>query len=133
MGQPLPNDVQQRLISGLSQLTNTRIFLAFNLQQEAIGLAVCFMGFSTFRSRPLINIHDLVVHESARGQGVGGRLIDSIADYAATEGCCSVTLEVRQDNPAKELYSRKGFRNLQDDDPDGVMLFGKLALPVRLA
>ena len=132
MGQSLPQEVQDRLIDGLRRLPNTRIFFALHQQEHAVGMAVCFVGFSTFRSLPLINIHDLVVHEDYRGRGIGSLLIDSIAEYAMQHGCCSVTLEVSRDNPARQLYSRKGFRNLQEDDPDGTMLFGKLSLSVSL-
>jgi len=128
MAQSLPPEVQAKLIDGLTQRDNTRIFLAQPPEGPAIGLAVCFLGFSTFRALPLINIHDLVVHEDTRGVGVGGKLIDAVVQYAGQNGLCAVTLEVRQDNPARELYARKGFRNLQSHDPDGLMLFGKLTL-----
>lgn len=128
MGRALPTAVQDRLIIGLQERDNSRIFLAYADQGEAIGLAVCFVGFSTFKALPLINIHDLVVQEQIRGQGVGSCLIDAVVGYAEQQGFCAVTLEVRQDNPARELYARKGFRNLQSHDPDGVMLFGKRTL-----
>lgn len=130
MGRSLPNQVQDRLIEGLRKLPNTRVFFAHHLSEPAVGMAICFMGFSSFRALPLINIHDLVVHEDYRGRGLGSLLIDGIAAYAAKQGCCSVTLEVSRDNPARQLYSRKGFRNIQEDDPDGLMLFGKLSLSV---
>jgi hypothetical protein len=35
---------------------NARVFLAY-LGGEAVGLATCFIGFSTFHGRPLVNVH----------------------------------------------------------------------------
>ena len=128
LGSPLPADVRQRLIDGLRQFPTTRIFLAQRNESQAVGLATCFIGFSTFRALPLINIHDLVVHQSHRGFGVGSCLIDSIVEYSREHGLCAVTLEVRYDNPARRLYEKKGFEILQDPVQPATMLFGKLIL-----
>jgi GNAT superfamily N-acetyltransferase len=38
---------------------------------KAVALANCFMGFSTFQCKPIVNIHDLVVHADYRGRGFG--------------------------------------------------------------
>ena len=78
------------------------------------GVAVCFLGFSTFSAMPLLNIHDLAVRGEFQGTGVGGALLDSVAEKARTLGCCRVTLEVDQENPgARRLYERKGFELAQ--------------------
>lgn len=77
---------------------------------EAVGVAVCFTGFSTFRALPLLNLHDLAVLPGARGAGVGAALLAGVAARARALGCCKVTLEVREDNaPARRLYARAGF------------------------
>ena len=54
--------------------------------------------FSSFQAKPLINIHDLAVLPSHRGQGIGHRLIDAVAVRGRELGCCKMTLEVRPDN-----------------------------------
>jgi ribosomal protein S18 acetylase RimI-like enzyme len=75
-----------------------------------VGLAVCFLGFSTFQARPLLNIHDLAVRPNHRGAGVGGALLGAVESEALRMGCCKVTLEVRTDNhTAQSLYRRAGF------------------------
>jgi ribosomal protein S18 acetylase RimI-like enzyme len=79
-------------------------------REQAIGVAVCFTGFSTFRAAPLINIHDLAVLPNLRRRGVGARLIAAVEAEARRRGCCKVTLEVRDDNvAAMRLYRRAGF------------------------
>src|SRR5947207_10884160 len=44
---PLAPDVRARLIPGLQRQPTTLIFLAFEGEQP-VGVAVCFVGFSTF-------------------------------------------------------------------------------------
>jgi hypothetical protein len=57
---PLPEDVYARLVDGLRSHPTTLIYLAY-LSGDAVGIATCFVGFSTFYAKPLINIHDLGV------------------------------------------------------------------------
>ena len=82
---------------------------------QPVGVAVCFRGFSTFAAKPLVNIHDLSVLNSRRGQGIGTMLLTAVENHAKSMGCCKVTLEVREENPqAEKLYLRVGY-----GDPDG--------------
>jgi ribosomal protein S18 acetylase RimI-like enzyme len=78
-------------------------------RSQAVGAAVCFVGFSTFRARGLINVHDLAVLPDWRGYGIGGRLLGAVEGLARRRGYCKVTLEVRLDNPAQRLYRRSGY------------------------
>src|SRR5258708_39382181 len=54
---PLNPDVRARLIPGLQKHPTTLVFLAFDGDQ-AVGAAVCFVGFSTFAGKTLTNIPD---------------------------------------------------------------------------
>ena len=109
LSKPLPRDVQERLIPALRELPRALVLLAF-ADDEAIGIAVCFFGFSTFRARPLLNIHDLAVLPQHRGKGAGRALLQAAEDHARREGCCRVTLEVLESNAgARALYRRFGF------------------------
>ena len=128
--QPLPLEVKGRLIEGLRAHPMSRVFLAYDIDRP-IGIAVCFIGFSTFKAKPLINIHDLAVYESHRGRGVGSQLIDAVIEFANSLGCCAITLEVRADNPARKLYAKKGFQSLGEPLAPGTNLFGKLMLTAR--
>lgn len=124
---PLPSDVKDRLIDGLQAHPMSRVFLAYDLDRP-VGIAVCFVGFSTFKAKPLINIHDLAVHESHRARGVGTQLIDAVIELAKSLSCCAITLEVRADNPARKLYAKKGFQTLGEPLAEDATLFGKLLL-----
>jgi ribosomal protein S18 acetylase RimI-like enzyme len=108
-GRDLPADVRDRLISGLRRHPTTLVLLAFDAVTP-VGVAVCFVGFSTFAARPLINIHDLAVIPGYRGRGIGRLLLEQVEAKGRDLGCCKLTLEVREDNHrAQELYQRFGF------------------------
>ncbi len=52
----------------------------------------------------------IAVSSAFRGQGIGGRLLDTLFDYGRTQGFERVRLDVIDINPrAKALYERKGF------------------------
>jgi ribosomal protein S18 acetylase RimI-like enzyme len=111
-GRDLPYAVRDRLIPGLRQHPTSLVFLALD-DATPIGIAVCFVGFSTFAARPLINIHDLAVVPECRGQGVGRLLLERVEAKARELGCCKLTLEVRDDNHlAQRLYQRFGFGDM---------------------
>jgi GNAT superfamily N-acetyltransferase len=108
-GGPLPPDVLARLIPGLRAHPTSLIFLAYQ-GGDAVGLATCFFGFSTFAALPIINISDFFVLPGCRGRGIGKALLASVEDKARASGCCRVTLEVQEENRnARILYERNGF------------------------
>src|SRR5262245_26643777 len=114
-GKPLSAEARANLIPGLIEHGGARVFLAFD-GGEPIGLALCFVGFSSFRARPLINIHDIAVVPQARGRGIGRQLLQAVEEYARQMGCCKVTLEVRSDNArAQRAYRSAGFKSTQPE------------------
>ena len=125
-GQSLPDKVKNDLIPGLRKHPTTLIFLAY-CDGQAVGIAVCFIGFSTFAARPLINIHDLAVLPVSRGSGVGRRLLDAVEGKAREMGCCKVTLEVLENNHrALKVYAAAGFaRATYTREAGGALFFAK--------
>ncbi|MEM1107504.1 MAG: GNAT family N-acetyltransferase [Planctomycetota bacterium] len=109
----LSEEVRERLPQALRDVPGCVVFLAYENNSpaaEALGVAVCFEGLSTFRAQPKLNLHDLAVSPGARGRGVGRALMDAVLNEARRRGCCSVTLEVHPDNAvAKRLYASSGF------------------------
>jgi len=108
-GEALAPDVRERVVPALRDHPTTLVLLAL-VDDEPIGVAVCFFGLSTFRAQPLLNIHDLAVLPQHRGRGVGRALLLAAEERARQKGCCRLTLEVRDDNAAaRALYRRCGF------------------------
>ena len=111
-GQPLSRDVRERLPAMLRDLSTSLVILAA-IDDRCVGVAVCFFSLSTFRARPLLNIHDLAVLPEFRGKGVGRALLRAAEEHARRKGCCKLTLEVQDDNaPARTLYQRFGFEDV---------------------
>lgn len=109
-GRPISNDVKAKIVPGMQATPGMLVIIAEH-EGTPVGLANCFTAYSTFRAKPLINIHDLCVHNDWRGRGVGSMLLDAVAEEARRRGCCKVTLEVRDDNPAQRLYDRNGYKS----------------------
>jgi len=108
-GEPLSAHVQASLVSQLANFPGAFSVLC-KLESEYVGLANCLTGFSTFAAMPLINIHDLMVSASARGQGLSQGLLSFVESEAQRRGCCKVTLEVLEGNPvAISAYRKFGF------------------------
>ncbi|MGB5648635.1 MAG: GNAT family N-acetyltransferase [Sedimenticolaceae bacterium] len=108
-GKPLPAEVRGRLAADLARHPGVHCLLAEH-GGRAVGFASCFLGYSTFQARPLLNIHDIAVLAEWRGQSIAQRLLQAIGELARRLGCCRITLEVRTDNPrARQLYERAGF------------------------
>ena len=53
----------------------------------AVGFALFFHNFSTFKGRPGIYLEDLYVRPEARGRGVGKRLLARLARIAVERRC----------------------------------------------
>lgn len=108
-GKPLSAEVRARLIPGLRAHPTTLILLAWE-GEKPVGIAVCFLGFSTFAARPLVNIHDCMVLSGYRGRGVGRLLLEAVEARARELGCCKLTLEVLENNTrALRTYQAAGF------------------------
>jgi len=122
-GGPLSPEVLTQLVPGLRAHPTTLVFLAY-VDEVPVGLATCFLGFSTFAARPLVNIHDLAVSPEHSGRGIGGALLRAVEAAARERGCVKVTLEVRENNQrARYLYERAGFAHAGYGAATGGALF----------
>jgi GNAT superfamily N-acetyltransferase len=93
-------------------------------RDTAVGIATCFVGFSTFAARPLINIHDLAVLPTHRGKGIARRLLEAVEQKARALGCTRITLEVLENNRrARHVYAASGFAQATSDSSTGGALF----------
>jgi len=122
-GAPLPTEVLAGLPEALAARPQAFSVLAFD-GEDPIGLVNCIEGFSTFACRPLVNVHDVVVLPSHRGQRVTQRMFDRVEAEARARGACKLTLEVLSGNrSALRAYEREGFAGFQLDPAFGSALF----------
>ncbi|UUZ66050.1 GNAT family N-acetyltransferase [Polaromonas sp. P1-6] len=122
-GEPLSDFAKNNLVKELAARPHAFSVLAFDGAQP-VGLINCIEGFSTFACRPLVNIHDVAVLPSHRGQRVGEQMLALVDEIARERGACKLTLEVLQGNrSAIKLYERVGFAAYQLDPAMGQAQF----------
>ncbi len=122
-GVALSDHARSHLVAELAARPAAFSVLAFD-GARAVGLVNCFEGFSTFACRPLVNVHDLAVAGSHRGQRIGERMLDLVEQIARQRGACKLTLEVVTGNQAaNRLYARQGFVAYQMDPALGQAQF----------
>jgi GNAT superfamily N-acetyltransferase len=92
--------------------------LAF-LGGEAAGVALFHSRFSTWLGRPGMYLEDLYVAETARGHGVGRRLMARLAAIAVERGWGRIDFQVLDWNPARSFYHRLGMAHI-----DGWLRYG---------
>ena len=99
-GSPLSAEVMAELPKALAARPQAFSVLAYDGEQP-VGLINCIEGFSTFACKPLVNVHDVVVLASHRGQRVTQRMLARVEDEARSRGACKLTLEVLSGNQSE--------------------------------
>lgn len=117
MGQsgPMNPTMAPKIIKGLEEQSNFFGFMV-EVDGEFAALANCFVNYSTWQAKQLLNIHDFIVSPKFRRLGMGEFLLNEIQSYAKAKDMCRVTLEVRVDNTnAKNLYKKVGYKPYNPD------------------
>ena len=82
---------------------------------EAVGFAVYFQNFSTFKGKPGLYLEDLFVKPNWRKHGIGRALLVRLAQIAVERGCPRfewVALDWNQN--AIDFYEKLGAKQLND-------------------
>lgn len=83
--------------------------LAEDDEKRALGFALFFQSYSTWRGRPGIYLEDLFVDEAERGHGVGRALLERLAELAVERECARLEWAVLDWNePAIGFYRSLG-------------------------
>ncbi len=123
-GQDLSDEVKANLPAALACRENIIVFIAYDEAEQPIGLVTAIEGFSTFLCQPLLNIHDVIIIPTQRGQGLAGKLLFITEAEAKKRGCCKLTLEVLEGNAsAQKAYTKSGFLPYQLDEKMGKAAF----------
>ena len=122
-GEPLSDFAKANLVPALAARPQAFSILAFDGAQP-VGLVNCIEGFSTFKCRPLVNVHDVAVLASHRGRGIAEQMLALAETIARERGAVKMTLEVLSGNvPAVKLYTRIGYEGYQLDPAMGTAQF----------
>lgn len=122
-GQALGEEVKARLCNDLAEHPGAMSLIA-SIDHRPVGLLNAFLGYSTFKARPLMNVHDIAVHPDFRGKGVGQAMLAALQEYAVAMNCCKLTLEVLSGNHvAQKSYERFGFEQYELNEGTGQAQF----------
>ncbi len=127
-GKSLHDHIGTNLALALSKVSHAFSFLCY-VDGRPAGLVNCFEAFSTFKCKPLINIHDMYVLNEFRGLGISQKFLTRVEEKAKEKGCCKITLEVLEGNKtAQSAYVKYGFTGYELDPVFGKALFWQKSL-----
>jgi ribosomal protein S18 acetylase RimI-like enzyme len=113
MGDYPPHDEkkQQILLEGLRN--HPTAFILFLLYDGSYaGMTTCFVNYSTFKLKPYLYVHDVVILKELRCKGLGKAMMEKLVSISKERDYCKIALEVREDNPAaQKLYKSLGFED----------------------
>lgn len=119
----LSTQVKENLPSALADTPNAFSILAL-VNGVPAGLINCFQTLSTFKCKPLVNIHDVVVNDAHRGTGLSTAMLEKVEEIALQRNCCKLTLEVLEANYiARGAYEKFGFTGYELDPAMGKAMF----------
>ena len=122
-GEALSAFTMANLVRELAARPQVYSILAFD-GAAPVGLVNCIEGFSTFACKPLVNVHDVAVLASHRGQGIAENMLRACENIARNRGAIKMTLEVLSGNAkAVQLYKRLGYAGYQLDPSMGAAVF----------
>jgi len=111
----LQGTVQDLKTFGFGDHPRFEALLAFD-GEEAVGLAIIFSEYSTWRGTPGVYVQDLYVAKHLRGSGLGRKLLRAVRDRGRSWGGRYVKLSVYDGNQAAiSFYRHLGFE-LSDDE-----------------
>jgi ribosomal protein S18 acetylase RimI-like enzyme len=94
-------------------------FTAFVAEQASavVGMVTASERYYTSWAGCTLYIQDIYVESASRGRGIGAALLGCVAMLALERGMPLVELTVRDDNPARKLYGRLGFHQVEVRPP----------------
>ncbi|OUR69479.1 GNAT family N-acetyltransferase [Bermanella sp. 47_1433_sub80_T6] len=127
-GETLNQDVKDNLAKELAKLPHALSLICY-VDNKPAGLVNCFEAFSSFMCKPILNIHDVVVLNEFRGQGISQLLLEKVEHMARDRGCGKITLEVLEGNKvAQNSYMKFGFAGYELDPTMGKAMFWQKSL-----
>lgn len=122
-GEALADNVQQNLVATLAKRNDFLTLLCY-VDEKPAGILNCIEGFSTFKCKPLLNIHDCGVLKEFRGLGLSQKLFNEVEKISRARGYCKLTLEVLEGNiVAQNAYKKLGFAGYELDEKMGKAMF----------
>jgi GNAT superfamily N-acetyltransferase len=89
---------------------------------SAVGFALYYFRYSSFRGRPSVWLDDLYVHPAARRQGAGKALMRRLAEVARAADCTHIAWVASASNSIGMGFYRRLGADVTHQDGDAVTL-----------
>lgn len=127
-GEGLSEYTKNNLAKTLAKRQDFLTLLAY-VDGKPAGILNCVEGFSTFKCKSLLNIHDCGVLTQYRGLGLSQQLFNEAERISRQRGYCKLTLEVLEGNiVAQNAYRKLGFTGYELDAKTGKAMFWEKVL-----
>jgi GNAT superfamily N-acetyltransferase len=89
--------------------------LAVDDDHRAVGYAIWYETYSSFRAKPAMFLEDIFVVQQARGSGAGQALFDHVRAIGQQRRCAQMEWIVLDWNaPARDFYHRRGAQWMKE-------------------
>ena len=103
----MPGEVTDRTWKRILDPDSAVMCVVAEVDGQVHGFANCVVHENTWESQPVCYLEDLFVAEAARGQGIGGALIEWLRNAMRAEGWARLYWMTREDNTqARRLYDK---------------------------
>ena len=114
-GEPSDLSLAKDFIADRLRHTESVIFFAQTSEEQCVGFAQLYPSFSSVSAGRVWILNDLFVTESARGMGIGTKLLGEIKAFGADSNAKSILVETTSSNTrAQKLYETTGYQEVAD-------------------
>ena len=114
-GEPSDLSLAQDFIADRLRHTESVIFFAQTSEEQCVGFAQLYPSFSSVSAGRVWILNDLFVTESARGMGIGTKLLGEIKAFGSDSNAKSILVETTSSNTgAQKLYETTGYQEVAD-------------------
>ena len=112
-GEPSDMPLAQEFLADRLRLTESVIFIAQTPEEQYVGFAQLYPSFSSVSARRVWILNDLFITESARGMGIGTKILSKINAFGTDSNAKSILVETTTSNTgAQKLYESSGFQKV---------------------
>jgi len=89
------------------------IFCAYTADSRYLGFAQLYPSFSSVSAKRVWILNDLFVHKTARGMGIGKKLLNELAVFSEETQAKAILVETTISNTgAQKLYESNGYQKM---------------------
>jgi len=114
-GEPSDLPLARDFIAGRLHCTKSVIFFAQTPKERCVVFAQLYPSFSSVSAGRVWILNDLFVTESARGMGIGTKLLGEIKAFGSDSNAKSILVETTSSNSGtQKLYETTGYQEVSD-------------------